>query len=201
MIRKVKVQWDITTKKPQRPLPETQQTRKSRAVLAKGTLICLICWWWEIRGWSLQEHDDQRVLESQNETDDVMWWFHSQFIWGTNISWKTHPHTHTPSNMQCSSIQFISVQFSCSVVSDTVNPWITARQTSLSITNSQRLLTLMSIESAMPSSHLILCCPLLLLAPSLPASWSFPLSELFSWGGQSIEVSASTSVLPMYTRD
>ena len=47
--------------------------------------------------------------------------------------------------------------------------WITARQDSLSITNSQSLLKFMSIESVMPSSHLILCHPLLLL-PSIPPS-------------------------------
>ena len=48
-------------------------------------------------------------------------------------------------------------------------PWITARQASLSITISQSLLKLMSIESVMPSSHLILCCPLLLLPPVPPS--------------------------------
>ena len=48
-------------------------------------------------------------------------------------------------------------------------PWIAARQASLSITNSWSLLKLMSIESVMPSSHLILCRPLLLL-PSIPSS-------------------------------
>ena len=53
----------------------------------------------------------------------------------------------------------------------------------------------------MPSSHLILCHPLLLLPQSLPASGSFPMSQLFAWGGQSTEVSASASVLPMNTRD
>ena len=47
-----------------------------------------------------------------------------------------------------------------------VTPWIAARQASLSFTNSQSLLKLMSIESVMPSDHLILCCPLLLL-PSI----------------------------------
>ena len=52
-------------------------------------------------------------------------------------------------------------------------PLITARQVSLSITNSRSLLTLMPIESVIPSSHLILCHPLLLLPPSLPASGSF----------------------------
>ena len=61
-----------------------------------------------------------------------------------------------------------SVQFSCSVVSDSVTPWISARQGSLSINNSQSLLKLMSIELVMPSSHLILCRPLLLLFPIPP---------------------------------
>ena len=44
-------------------------------------------------------------------------------------------------------------------------PWTAARQAPLSITNSQSLFKLMSIESVMPSNHLILCCPLLLLPP------------------------------------
>ena len=48
-------------------------------------------------------------------------------------------------------------------------PWIIARQASLSITNSQSALRLTSIESVMPSSHLILCCPLLLLHPIPPS--------------------------------
>ena len=48
-------------------------------------------------------------------------------------------------------------------------PWITARQASLSITNSWSLLKLMPIESMMPSSHLILCRPLLLLPPIPPS--------------------------------
>ena len=48
-------------------------------------------------------------------------------------------------------------------------PWIAAHQASLSITNSQSLLRLMSIESVMPSSHLILCRPLLLLPPIPPS--------------------------------
>ena len=48
-------------------------------------------------------------------------------------------------------------------------PWTTARQTSLSNTNSQSLLKLMSIESVMPSSHLILCHPFLLLPPIPPS--------------------------------
>ena len=53
----------------------------------------------------------------------------------------------------------------------------------------------------MPSGHLILCHPLFLLPQSLPASESFPMSQLFSLGGQSIGISASTSVLSMNTQD
>ena len=53
-------------------------------------------------------------------------------------------------------------------------PWTAARQASLSITNSRSLLKLMSIESVMPSNHLILCCPLL-LPPSI-----FPSIRVFS---------------------
>ena len=95
---------------------------------------------------------------------------------------------------------FSSVQ-SLSCVRLFATPWIAAHQASLSITNSQSSLKLMCIESVMPSSHLILCCPLLLLPQSLPASGSFPMSQLFAWGGQSTGVSASASVLPMNTQE
>ena len=75
-------------------------------------------------------------------------------------------------------------------------PWIAARQASLSITISRSSLRLTSTESVMLSSHLILCHPLLLLLQSLPASESFPLSQFFTWGGQSTGVSALASFLP-----
>ena len=65
------------------------------------------------------------------------------------------------------SVQFSSFQ-SLSRVRLFETPWITARQASLSITNSQSLPKLMSIESVMPSSHLILCHPLHLLLPIPP---------------------------------
>ena len=61
-----------------------------------------------------------------------------------------------------------SVQFSRSVMSDSAMWWTVAHQASLSITTFQSLLKLMSIESVMPSNHLILCCPLLL--PSIFAT-------------------------------
>ena len=59
-------------------------------------------------------------------------------------------------------------------------PCIAALQASLSITNSRSLARLTSIESVMPSSHLILCRPLLLLPSIPPASESFPKSHLFA---------------------
>ena len=65
-----------------------------------------------------------------------------------------------------------SVQFSRSVVSDSVSPRTTALQASLSITNSRSLPKLMSIESVMPSNHLILCPPLLLLPSIFPSIFS-----------------------------
>ncbi|XDA82051.1 hypothetical protein R6Z07F_011972 [Ovis aries] len=84
-------------------------------------------------------------------------------------------------------------QFSVShsVTSDSVTPWTAAHHASLSITNSQSLLKLMSIESMMPFNHLILCCPLLMpsIFPSIrgfssesvlhirwPKYWSFNFS-------------------------
>ena len=96
------------------------------------------------------------------------------------------------------SVQFSSVAQSCPALCD---PWISARQASLFITIYRSSLRLTSIESVMPSSHLILCRPLLLLPP-IPASIRvFPMSQLVPWGGQSIGVSAWTSVLPKNTQD
>ena len=70
---------------------------------------------------------------------------------------------------------FSSVQFSCSVVFDSATPWTASCQASLSInSNSRSLLKLMSVESVMPSNHLILCRPLL-LSPSI-----FPSVRVFS---------------------
>ena len=96
------------------------------------------------------------------------------------------------------SVQFSSVTHHVRLF---VTPWIAASQASLFITNSQSLLKFMSIKSVMPFSHLILCRPLLSCPQSLPASGSFPMSQLFPWGDQSTGVSASASVLPINTQD
>ena len=82
-----------------------------------------------------------------------------------------------------------------------VTPWTTAHKASQSITNPWSLFILMSIESVMPSYHLILCCPLLPCLQSFPASGSFQMSQFFTSGAQSTGVSASASVFPMNIQD
>ena len=94
------------------------------------------------------------------------------------------------------SLQITSVQFSRSVVSDSLQPHELQHARPLSITNSRSSLRLTSIESVMLSSHLILHRPLLLLSPIPPASESFPMSQLFAWSGQSTGVSVIASFLP-----
>ena len=74
--------------------------------------------------------------------------------------------------------------------------WTTARQSSLFFPVSWSLLKLMSIESVMPFSHLILCYPLL-FPQSFSVSVSFPVSWLFASGFQNTGASASASVLPV----
>ena len=100
-----------------------------------------------------------------------------------------------------SSVQFICHQGSpiplLSCVQLSVIPWTAVHQASLSITSSQSLLKLMSIELVMPSKLLILCH----LHQSFPASGSFPVSQFFTSGGQTIGVSASASILLMNGQD
>ena len=89
-----------------------------------------------------------------------------------------------------------SVQsFSC--VRLFMTPWAAERQASLSITNSRSLLKLMPIESVMPSSHLILCHPLLLLPSIFPSIRVFSNEFTLHITWPEIGVSASSSVLPM----
>ena len=80
-------------------------------------------------------------------------------------------------------------------------PWTAEPQASLSITNSWSLLKLMSIESVMPSNHLILCHPLLLLASIFPSTRVFSSESVLCISGQNIGVSASALVLPMNIQD
>ena len=82
----------------------------------------------------------------------------------------THPSSQLIKPLTCgeTSYQFCSVH-SLSCLRLFENTWIAARQASLFITNSQSLPKLLSVESVMPSSHLILCCPFLLLPPIPPS--------------------------------
>ena len=81
------------------------------------------------------------------------------------------------------------------------DPWTAACQASLSFTNSWSLLKLISIESVMPSNHVILCHPFLLLPSIFPSIKVFSMSQLFASGGQSIAAFVSTSVLSINIQD
>ena len=134
-------------------------------------------------------------------SDEIQMWIQRKLQTLQNIQFTIHIHFLKKKNSQ-GQIQFSSVQFGRWVVSDSFwPPWITAHQASLFITNSWSLLKLMSIKSVRPSRNLILCHPLLLLPQFLPASGSFPMSQLFTGGSQNTVVSASASVLPMNTQD
>ena len=163
-------------------------------------------WYWNHR--SLQEGKKNEIEDKEGTGCPVfiawIWTYKEPFT-------RTPPHHQrriNVKNQNClykykiiyshnihSSVQFSSVQ-SLNCVWLFVISWIAACQASLFITNSWSSLRLTSIESVMPSSHLILCHPLLLLPPSLPESESFPMSQLFAWGGQSTGVSALASFLP-----
>ena len=105
-----------------------------------------------------------------------MLWFNQWPVWGHISSVQSH-----------SCVQLFAT------------PWTAASQASLSITNSQSLLKLMSIQSVMTSNHFILSS--FSCFQSFPASGSFQMSQFFTWGSQSIGVSASASVLPMNIQD
>ena len=113
-----------------------------------------------------------------------MWW------------WLNHP-VNTLKPTEFYTLNFLL--FSHSVISNYVTPWTAAQQASLSFTISWSLLKLMSLELMMPSNHLTLCHPLFSCPQPLPASGSFPVSQLFPSGSQSVGVSAS--VLPMDIQD
>ena len=95
-------------------------------------------------------------------------------------------------------IQFSSVVQSCLTLA---TPWTAACQDSLSITNSQSPPKPMSIESVMSSTISSSVGPFSSCPQSFPASGSFPMSQFFVSGGQSIGASTSTSVLPMNSQD
>ena len=106
--------------------------------------------------------------------NDIIW----LFLWLSNIPLYVYTtsslsiHVYLGCFHAFSSVQFSRVQLF-------VMPWTAAHQASLSITNSRSLLKLTSIESMMPSSHLILCDPLLLLPPIPPSNRVFSNESTF----------------------
>ena len=126
----------------------------------------------------------------ENPMDREAWWATFHVVAKNRPSTHTHTHTHTH-RVQISSVQLLSR------VRLFATPWIAARQASLSITISQSLLKLISIERGYHptiSSSVILSSSCLQSFPSLGC---FQMSQFFASGGQSIGVSASTSVLLM----
>ena len=115
---------------------------------------------------------------------------HSNILWKHSILLGQHFSSYFPP------VQFSSVQ-SLSRVQLSATPWTEARQASLSITNSQSLLKLMSIESVMHPTISSSVVPFSSCLQSFPALGSFQMSQLVSSGGQSVGASPSTSVLPM----
>ena len=126
------------------------------------------------RAWLKRQHACIQLLDKKLKTVILsLWWYYVE-------------------------VQFSSVVQSCMTLCNTMN----CSTTGLPVHHKLPEFTQTHVnKSVMPSSHLILCHPILLLSQSLRASGSFPMSQLFAWGGQSIGVSASTSVLSMNTQD
>ena len=115
-------------------------------------------------------------------------------VWPLRV---TPVNVHTPVLVFCTNKLGLLV-FTPSRVWLFATPWAVAHQASLSFTIFQSLLKLMSIESVIPSNHLILCyLPFLLTPDSFPTSGSLTVNQVFASDGQSIGVSASALVLPM----
>ena len=130
------------------------------------------------------------------------------FLKSSRVRTDTFIFSMVYTSQQTISINFRCIMYlesvSCSVISDCLQPHGLQHARLPCPSPTPRTCSnfkLMSIELVMPSKHLILCCPLLLLPSVFPRSGSFPVSQLFTSGGQSIRVSASPSVLPMNIQD
>ena len=116
------------------------------------------------------------------------------------LYWNTNFNTQNRLTSSRWQHQFSSVK-SHSLVQLFETPWTAARQASLSITNSQSLLKLMSIELVMTSAISFSVVPFSFCLQCFPASQSSARSHVFPSGGPSIGVSASASVFPMNIQD
>ena len=154
-------------------------------------LSTLICMWQSIPFWSFSRN----YVQGCKNYSIVCVNSSTVSPGGGAFRWGLRGGAFSSKRLGCASLsltgQTLAHQFGCAFSSVQslsrvwllATKWIAARQASLSITNSRSLPKPMPIESVMPSSHLILCCPLLLLPQSLPDSGSFPVSQLFAWGG------------------
>ena len=128
----------------------------------------------------------------ENSMDRRAWWVTAHRIaksWVTETEQQEELGDGSPQSHYIVAIQLLShVLFFATL-------WTTAHQASLSITISQSLLKLLSVESVMPSNYLVLCCPLLTLPSIFPSVRVFLVSWLFATGGQSTGTSASALVL------
>ena len=151
---------------------------------------------WEIEKdretWCAAVHGTQQV----NNNNFKLYWINVDvnkwILLSTPLTYSLHTQSTstTPSSVQLLSCVWLFA-----------TPWIAVHQASLSITNSRSLPKLTCIELVMPSSHLILCHPLLLLPPIPPSIRVFPKESTLRMRWPSIGVSASASVLPMNTQD
>ena len=142
--------------------------------------VRLFCRGWELHKLHLPQTANQRVIILPWKKD----WERARFC--------CHPRSRV--------LSLVIVVQSLSRVRLFAIPRTAACQASLS-TISQSLLKLMSIESVIPSSQLILCRPHSSCPQSFPVSWSFPMSRFFTSGCHRIEASASASVLTMNIQD
>ena len=148
-------------------------------------------------------HQDSWPMEERNSVGGQRWasttwsFLCSQVLLKYKRDSKSFWHKHqkrTEKSALLLVFQFSSVQLP-SCVQFLVTPWTEACQASLSITNSQSLSKLMSIESVMPSNHLILCPPLLLPPSIFPNIRIFSNESALSIRWPTIGVSASASIL------
>ena len=157
-------------------------------IRASGTSVVHIKTWWIIAVFSVHNKTTKSVIFNKCFNNYgfliTLWYFFLQIFLKSFLS-----------GFIFSSVQLLSHIWLVAI------RWTAVHQASLFITNSWSLLKLMSIESVMPSKHLIVCHPLLFHLQSFPASGSFLVSQLFTSDGRSIRGSASTSVLPVYMQD
>ena len=160
-------------------------------------------------GFTRQEHWSGLPFPSPMHESERWKWSHSVVSDSQRFHGLKPPGSPVHGIFQARILEWVAIAFSYKCLLSSVQssflifvtPWTTAPQASLSITNSQSLLKPMSIKLVMPSNHLILCCPLLLLPPIPPSIRVFPMSQLFIWGGQSNGISASTTALLMNIQD